>query len=82
MNIKYEKLQNDFTYEDILERLENMTLVCYHNKHKEKIRVKHHRGLIKLFKTKKDGTSDVLILKKSERIWLKREVLEPFLNIK
>lgn len=81
MNIEYEKLQSDFTYEDILERLENMTLVCYHNKYKEKIRVKHHKGLLKLFKTRPDGTSEVMILKKSERIWLKREQLEAFLNI-
>jgi len=81
VNIKFTKQQADMTYEDILEGIENMKLVCYHNKHKEKIRIKHHRGLVKLFKTRTDGEVEVLILKKSEHIWLKREALESFLNI-
>lgn len=82
MNVKYHKTNDELTYDDILKGLEDMTLKGYQNKYKERFLFKHHRGILKIFKTRPDGSKDVMIIRKSERIWLKRESLEPFLNIK
>lgn len=64
MNVKYHKPVEDMTFDDIFKGIKNVKLVGYQNKYKERFRIKYHREIIKIFKTKIFDKVDVLILKK------------------
>lgn len=81
MNVKYHKPVEDMTFNDIFEGIKNVKLVGYQNKYKERFRIKYHREIIKIFKTKIFDKVDVLILKK-EDLAKEKEVIEKFFNMK